>query len=258
MGKATFADLISIKMPTEEELQASSAKWLELCGPTFIDNWPADLLAISAPTTFIDLPKDAVRMFDMSKAAFIAFASPLAAEIDKSVGWDRHFFRLNSRSPKDTPWPFETLASCSGKEIMGVMRSSERILDDLAYFSHSTAIPKICLREFWPSVTPEYEFRCFIADGETLAVAEYRNRLEQSWRADASRDQELRANIDRYLSDTVKPRLHISTVVVDIAIDHSREFRLIEINPYGSSDPVGAVSYKKIEAGIPGIARLPA
>lgn len=246
--------IFKIQEPSEDDLRKSSARWLECVGPTLIDNWPEDLLALSAPTLFVDLPKDiAVTMFDIGPQSV---GSDAANEIDAKLGWERRFFRLNSRSPKDAPFPFELPLSCSGKEMLQVMSCSERMLNDLCYFHHSTATPKLCLREFWPGVRPLYEYRCFVKDRKILAVAEYANCQTELWSAPLScADAETRANIDIYLNETVLPRLHIDTVVVDIFVG-PREMKLIEINPFGSSDPVGAQSYKAIENGIPGIARL--
>lgn len=244
-----------IIMPTEAELQRASAEWLSIVGPTLIDRWPKDLLELSAKTTFIDLPQDCASLFDGADA-FKAIATPIADEIDRKTGWDRHFFRLNSRSPKDALWPLEMAVTCSGKEIVQIMACSARVLDDLCYFSHSTAKPKLCLRELWPGVRPEREYRCFIVDGKILAVAEYLNLYGTSLdKPPAKYDHDLRAKIDTYLTETVIPRLPITTVVVDVVLLH--ELRLIEINPYGRSDPVGAQTYAAIENGIAGIARLP-
>ena len=251
---AKLQDLIDFKMPTEEELRRSSAGWVKRVGPTLIDQWPKELLALSAPTIFIEMPRNSVNLFEIK--TFHDIADVLAVEIDAKIGWDRKFFRLNSRSPKDAPWPFEPLVSCSGKEIVSVLASSERVLDDLCYFSHSDATPFLCLREFWPMVNFRNEYRCFIMDGKVLAVAEYMNRLESSFDTPtAESDITIRAAIDAYLTKKVIPRLHIKTVVVDIvAVDG---LRLLEINPYGLSDPVGARSYEAIEQEIPSIARLP-
>jgi hypothetical protein len=244
------------KLPSDEELQQSSARWLARVGPCFIDQWPSDLVALSADTHFIDIPRDMVRMFD-SDDYFFGVADEIAKQADEVCGWQRKFFRLNSRSPKDAPWPFETLASCSGKEMLSVMRASERMLDDLARFYHSTATPKLCLREFWPGVGPAFEFRCFIINGQVAAVAEYLNAWADKWELPMpEHDADLREKIDGYLVKTVIPRLHLQTVVIDLAMLNGRDLRLLEINPYGLSDPVGAVSYEFIERGIGGIARL--
>lgn len=250
---------IDLRMPTDDELRVSSERWAEAVSPCFIDHWPRELMALSAPTDFVVLPQDCTALFDETRerGSFKKFAAPIANEIDCITGFDRKFFRLNSRSPKDAPWPFELPVSCSGKEMLSVMAASERMLDDLCYFSHSTVPPKLCLREFWPGVRAELEFRCFIKDRRILAVAEYLNRhQDHQWVVPAKEDDaSLRSQIDDYLTNTVIPRLHIDTVVVDLC--RLKEWRLLEINPYGLSDPVGAESYAAIENTVPFIARLP-
>lgn len=245
--------LFEPKVLTEAELQQSSADWLSRIGPTLIDQWPADLLGLSIPTIFIPMPQNCTGLYEPK--TFHSIADDLARQIDEVIGWDRKFFRLNSRSPKDAAWPFEVLASCSGKEIMSVIASSERCLDDFCHFARAKLPPVLCLRDFWPNIRPEYEFRCFIKDGATMAIAEYKDR-PGAFEFDTRHDQALRARIDAYLDDVVKPRLHIQTVVVDVVL-RREGVSLLEINPYGLSNPVGAVSYDAIEQVIPGIARLP-
>lgn len=250
---------IDVVMPTDDEMRETSRIWTEVVSPCFIDHWPEDLLALSAPTQFLTLPQDCCPLFDESqeRGSFARFAKPIADEIDAMTGFDRKFFRLNSRSPKDAPWPLELPVSCSGKEMLSVMACSERMLDDLVFFSHAAIPPKLCLREFWPGVRPEREFRCFVKDRNILAVAEYLSvHQDQKWAyPPKGDDQQIRAEVDAYLTGAVFPRLHLDTVVIDLV--RLDEWKLLEINPYGRSDPVGAQSYAKIEEGIAGIARLP-
>lgn len=246
--------MFEVSLPTKEQLRQTSLDWQAVAGPTMLCQWPADLMALSAPTTFVDLPRDNSALFEAH--TFEAHAAPIAAEIDAILGFARRFFRLNSRSPKDAPWPFEIPVSCSGKEILSVIAASERCLTDLCLFQHADITPKIALREFWPGINPRNEFRCFVRDGLILAVAEYANAATPELWAPPTDDHGLRAAIGAYLIDTVMPRCHLSTVVIDIVAMHDG-FRLLEINPYGRSDPVGAISYERIEAGIAGIARLP-
>lgn len=152
--------IFEAKAPTEEELRQSSADWLSRIGPTLIDQWPADLLGLSIPTIFIPMPQNCTGLYEPK--TFHSIADDLARQIDDVIGWDRKFFRLNSRSPKDAVWPFEVLASCSGKEIMSVIASSERCLEDFSRFAYAKLPPVLCLRDFWWDIRPEYEFRCFV------------------------------------------------------------------------------------------------
>ena len=255
MGERTF-DIIAPKNPTKEELREANKPWAERIAPLLIDRWPAKLLALSMPTKFVPMPKG--MLDDMFEArGWTDRTKSLAVAVDEALGFDRHFFRLNSRSPKDAPWPFEAPITCSGKEVVSVMRASERMLDDLCHFEHTDLEPVICLREQAFGLRPDVELRCFVKEGKVLAVAEYGH--EPVLATPVSADADLRKAAERYVLDVAGPHLPNDTVVVDIWMkpELGRPFSLIEINPYGWSDPVGAISYEAIEAGIPGIARHP-
>lgn len=255
---AGFPKLI-FKEPTPEERRAASEAWAARVRDTFIDRWPKDLAALSMPTRLVRFDKELAKaMFDGSPATWKRGHVELAAEIDAICGWDRKFFRLNSRSPKDFPWPFEVPISCSGREMLSVFASSERALDDIVMFYDAPDPLFICLRDWVPGMQPAWEFRCFVKDGDLLAVAEY--GLE-GLHFEPDADPAFRRIIDRYFAETVRPRLHIDTVVFDVYVGGGLAAgdapMLIEINPYGLSDPVGAGSYDAIERGISGIARRP-
>src|ERR1700753_4306595 len=133
----TFHGLLApLRMPSEADLRASSLLWIGRLGPTLIDRWPPDVLALSMPTKFVRFPLGIIDDLFEPHETVPASISALADELDARMGWKRHFIRLNSRSPKDAPWPFEVPATCSGKEAMMMLGCSERILDDLAFFEH--------------------------------------------------------------------------------------------------------------------------
>ena len=247
------------RMPSEQELQESALQWEKVSGPCMLGNWPDDLAALSMPTQYVELPRNNGALYE--HRTFLDHARPIAAKIDEIVGFDHVFFRLNSRSPKDSAWPMEIPVSCSGKVMMNVIATSERCLEDLGRMRYTITTPKICLREYQPGMQWRGEYRVFIKDRNVLAVAEYANgRTPELHQIDDDHDRWIRQAIDDYLASTVIPRLHLDTVVVDLWHRHwqkSSPFMLIEINPYGLSDPVGAQSYHAIERGIPSIARLP-
>ena len=126
------------RMPTPAEMRQSALAWQAVAGPTMLCQWPADLMALSASTTFVELPRNNEALFDQT--TFAAHATPIAAEIDAILGFERRFFRLNSRSPKDAPLPLEIPVSCSGKEILSVIAASERCLTDLSPHSPSKSL----------------------------------------------------------------------------------------------------------------------
>jgi hypothetical protein len=172
-----------------------------------------------------------------------------AAELDAAMGWDRKFVRLNSRSPKDWPYPFEVPATCSGKEAISMMAGSERVLDDLYEFSWVPEQPAyVCLRDFVYWIKGWNEFRCFVKDGALIAVTHYDYRKPAPDKV-TRKAPDIRRIIDRYFLEKLKPALHVDTVVFDVAIDlpAGDQPLLIEINPYGLSDPCWFGSYAEVE-----------
>lgn len=243
--KIDFSRIV-MSMPTEEELRSSSLLWFERIGPTLIDQWPADVLALSMPTKFIRFPTGFIDdLFERRPGGIPASIRSLAAELDAAMDWDRHFIRLNSRSPKDAPWPFEVPATCSGKEAMMILGCSERILEDLAYFEYIPEHPAfICAREFIPCLRSCGEFRCFVKDGALIAVTYY----DYHHPIDAPLDggEEIRRRIDQWFTETLRPRLHLETVVFDVHMERGG-ILLIELNPYGLSDPCFLGGYDAVE-----------
>lgn len=240
-----------LRLPTPEEHRGASLKWLSAVQPTLLDNWPAELSALSMQTKLVRLDVDAVwhALCGLHDGQEMGRAlKDLALELDKRLGWDRHFIRLNSRSPKDAPWPFEVPATLSGKEAVGILAGSERVFDDLMEFRWVPEQPAyVCLREFVPWMRPVSEFRCFVKSDDLIAVTHYDYRSPAPTGL-AERAGEIRLKIDAYFRDKLKPALHLDTVVFDIAMDHSGNFLLIEINPYGLSDPCWFGSYAAVES----------
>jgi len=237
----------AMKPPTPEEHRAASLSWLARVGPTLIDQWPADVLALSAPTIFVPAPMETMRGLFGDQGSWRPGAAELAAELDGHMGWKRRFFRLNSRSPKDATWPFKLPVTCSGREVLSVMGASERVLDDLVHLNYLPEQPAfICLREFDHRIRPSDEYRCFVRDGDLVAVThyDYTNPIG----APLDGGQAIRARIDAYFTETLKPRLHIATVVFDVALSYDGAVILIELNPYGMSDPCWLGSYAGVEA----------
>ncbi len=243
-GKFCIPELV---MPSDESLRKSSIAWLEMVEETFINKWPNDLAKLSMPTKLIAFPWDGLDdMLEPGEARHSALVE-CAKEIDAAIGWKRHFPRLNSRSPKDAVWPFEKLAILSGKDVIDTFGRSERILDDLCYFRRikdiSTAY--ICLREWQYGLRQSEEYRCFVKEGELIAVTAYDYSSAPNITDDAAK--QLRGRIDSWFKETLKPALHMETVVFDVWAKYDGTFLLIEINPYGLSDPCFFKTYKAVE-----------
>lgn len=243
-------EMFEPKMPTGEQHRQVSLAWLSRVQPTLIDQWPKELAALSMPTKLvrIDVPAvwDDLCSYHDGNAIGATLIS-LSRELDYHIGWHRHFIRLNSRSPKDYPWPFEVSATISGKEAVVILVNSMRIMDDLMEFKYVPEQPAyVALRQFNPSIRGENEFRCFVKDGELIAITHYDyTKPTPEWVSGNA--AELRGKIDAYFKDRLRPTLHVQTVVFDIAMV-GEEFILIEINPYGLSDPCHFETYERVEA----------
>lgn len=236
------------KMPTDEEHRAVSLKWLQRVQPCLIDQWPKDLLALSFPTEFVRVPSELwADVCDlMDGKGYGPVIRELAVEIDNRIGWNRKFVRLNSRSPKDNPWPYDVPATISGKEAMNILTASMRVVDDLYEFHWVPEQPAfICLRDFAYELRSGDEYRCFVKDGVLIAVTAYDYTKELRIPEDGG--LEIRSLINHYFVNTLKPRLHIGTVVFDLWMPRGRDPMLIEINPYGLSDPCFFGSYENVE-----------
>lgn len=237
----------AFEMPSEDELHKSSLAWFERVGPTLIDRWPPELAELSMPTELVQFPMELMEpLFETAKDWPEPRVAAFAMELDAKIGWKRRFVRLNSRSPKDATWPFEQPATISGKEALHMFAGSERIIDDLCRFSRIPEHPAyICLRDWVWGFSARNEYRCFVKDGDLIAVTHY--DYTKPWGGPGDGGKEIRASIDKYFAERVKPALPIATVVFDLHINYQGEFLLIEINPYGLSDPCYFKSYDRVE-----------
>lgn len=238
-----------IRMPTPEEHRKASLAWLSRVQPTLIDQWPQELAALSMKTEMVAFPPELIDEFyglhDRESPGPIM--DDIARELDARMRWDRKFIRLNSRSPKDSPYPFEAPITCSGKEALLMLAGSMRVIDDLTEFKWVPEQPAyICLREFIPGLSPGREFRCFVKDGELIAVTHY--DYVNPIKGPEDGGKELRKQIDKWFAEALLPVLHLKSVVFDIWRKHDGSFLLIEINPYGLSDPCHFGSYAAVES----------
>lgn len=239
------------RLPTPEEHRAASLAWLSRIQPTLMDQWPKELMALSIPTKLLPIDVDRIWSslckFHDGEGVDNGLKG-LALALDHYIGWNRKFIRLNSRSPKDNLWPFEVAATVSGKEAVLLLAGSMRVLDDLMEFRWIPEQPaSVAIRDFDPRISGWNEFRCFVKDGDLIAVTHYDYTKEAPDRI-VKNDKEIREKINAYFAEELKPVLHVGTVVFDLAMMNDMSFVLIEINPYGLSDPCHFQTYKNVEA----------
>lgn len=226
--------------PSEEELrEICSAKYAHV-GPFYIDRWPASVAALSMPTKMVQF--DAAVLRDLWEDWDIGpSAQAVADRLDAEMGWNEYFIRLNSRSPKDV---IDRPVTCSGKQAVLWMVNSERCLDDVSLAFYAQAPIFVCLRE--PRhFHPDGEFRCFAKDGKMLGLSRYLYNREPSEKLPTA--AELMDAAAKFYEAHLAA--HYPTVVFDLYAPGSPQELLIELNPYGMSDPCLFETYEAVEQG---------
>lgn len=245
-----FPDLMEIREPTAEERLASGMAWYDRVSHTFIDRWPDSVRALSFPTKLISVDPEVLSHL-WREPADEGVANELAARLDAEMGWTSWFVRLNSRSPKDAAYPVAPV-TCSGKQAVSWIWASERCLDDTVCFANSGQPMFVCLREY-EHIWPDAEIRCFAKGGKVLAVSRYfydeapKNPFDEAQIWDLAQ-----AFYGEHLAH------HYADIVFDLNAfpRPGQPPRLIEINPYGLSDPCLFGSYAAIE-GEGGVRQYP-
>jgi hypothetical protein len=165
------------------------------------------------------------------------------------------FFKLESRSPKDNYWGEATnFRACSYRDVRKLLYS-ERMLDDLVRYTHLASEPLRLLFREWHPIQKSGEFRCFIRNRKLAGISQYHYagfdecRYKNAPLAFAKiygRAKETEATLKAFIDAEVIPHMHVDHLVADLWLDHTGKITLIEINPYGLSDPC-LFSYEELE-----------
>lgn len=244
-----FSDIPAFKPPSPEERRNSAIEWLKPQYGTCLDQLPKDVLELGPKTHFINLPVDREFIEDLFEAEAGTRKSviELARQLDDVFGWNEHVAKISTRSPKDS-WSNNGV-TISGKQAVAWFAASMRVLDDLVKLSNIPDIytPQVCAREaFIPAdgIRGNMEFRCFVSDQELIGISDYDyanpiSRDDSFWGACLSQ-------ITDWYNTQLKPRMHMDTYVFDVVMS-TEGWQLIEVNPYGLSDPCFYKSYAELE-----------
>jgi len=238
----------TVRLPTPEESRAVNLEHYERVGFTYLDQWSPGLTALSMPSKRIELSAADLDAFVgvHDGKGFSPRLGEIAAELDKLLDWREAFVRLNSRSPKDSAYP-GLPCTCAGRQAVSWILGSERCFDDMCRFIHSKKPLFIYLRE-WAYIPEQWELRCFVKDGEMIAATQYhRGVTNEQWQSPKGRAKTWDA-VRAFYRDQVKQHVSRDTFVLDLYPGGSG-WRVLEINPYGMSDPIlFAGGYAEIEA----------
>lgn len=232
--------------PTDEERVARAVRNFEYLDGICMDQLPPDVLALSPETLFVELPQETKALWDEKDDDTIEVVADALRPLFLNPREPR-FFKLSTRSPKESHWIGCGVETWTPWQAIRRMQVSERCLDDaVLYLPHPTYRLKACSRKMMPFV-PHYEVRCFVKGGRFLAAAAYDPKTHLFWQADNFR-QEARREVEEFWRGTLHPRMSVETYVFDYVLDRRwQDTPLVEINPYGHSDPCALLNYENVE-----------
>jgi hypothetical protein len=212
---------------------------------TYMNNWPEALWKLTFPGhKAIEISAQNVRALvarayndTEGQEHLAALKDRLEAEMEKCP-W---FIRLNSRSPKDYRNPPITM---DPQEAIDFLTLSMRTVSDLEQMMVYGEPCVIYLRR--PvSMAPGTEFRCFVKDGKLIAISQYDGALSRF--PEESKDHIISALSD--YAPRVTAAFPYSDFVFDVFFVEQKHPCLIEVNPYGLSNPCFFWAYEAVERG---------
>ena len=242
---SNFADLIKDSIPTPEESKRNSLDWwsnlsginnLEL--PKCLRNYMyTQFFAKISDEVFDNLEKD--ENFPLAIKALSKDIEPYFNSV-KFFYDTGAFVKLISRSPKDIS---------DGKPFMNSVEAAEHIInsmrcfEDLVYLSYIRHYAYVIIMPF-VEINPLYEFRCFVKNRKLSAISRYAYNLNAPLYT--KKEKELVISSASMIADLANQYLSKDSYVFDIVIHpKNNSFNLIELNPYGLSDPC-LLTYEEI------------
>lgn len=236
-----------------EEVKKRKTPYWEVVNPTYIENWPTELMNLSIPSIDIPLLVDDCDRINSNNGEFSegydihANIDDIIVKVDNAVKQfpNGAFIRLGSRSPKDSYVAYDNQFKCySGLEAMAQLcGSSERIYEDLELAKIMGYNPHVFIREFI-DIPVWSEFRCFVENKHLIGICQY-NYFEKRQDEIVNNADSIEWAIKTAFSSVILPALHLYNVVCDVFVKkrtHGNEthwdVRLLEINPhYPLTDP---------------------
>lgn len=251
----TYIDTMkfNIKMPPEEELTAIAQSWWDALEPHCFHKWSKELLAVTYPLRMVPFPHDLlVKCLKLANGEwqkgligdFNALVQPTLDDMGIS---DRYFAKLCSRSPKDFLSDGPRLMTLNtATELLEALRGSMRCFEDMCHLVHLD-VAYIVLRPF-VDFEPWQEFRVFVKDGKIAGISQYHYKYPFGI---------LQVELDIYereirqfINDVVIPNFPLPDFVADIIVNVESDPILLEINPYGLSDPCLFESYEALDGSM--------
>jgi len=221
--------------PSKAALEKVAKMWWQPLEPIQFGNWSKEVVANSIPFERVPLGISTIEKILQVETVPLHEIDPGFTHL--THGWYPFFAKLNSRSAKD---------ACEGPyysfpHMIAAFRQSLRTFEDLCHF-HYLDCCEIVFRP-WITIPKRDEWRMFVKDGELVGISqyhyfevfEYEKRTERvvGWACE-------------HIMKIINRSMPIKTYVCDVFITNDFPV-LIEINPWGLSDPCLFESYQDFD-----------
>lgn len=240
-----------IPIPREETMKEIAIEWFKPLENLCFESWSYQLQSISYPTWSIPMSKELcenlVKGYDDKSLRIhaINFGNLIDNKL-REIGSDKFFTKISSRSPKDymtnsnvKPDPQHT-----GEEIVASLLNSMRTFDDLCHMSYLPQGCNLHIRKY-EDFKPEHEWRVLVnLQTNTIAISQY------YYAEDFIYGPEYLEFVKKSISN-ILPIIHHNVdeyrFVADFVINpDTKDVKLIELNPFGMSDPCLFKSYDNL------------
>lgn len=253
------------RQAAEGTLYQPSRPFWDASLPTYIENWPLELHAMSIPSIVVRLSFDEARTLGSHNGDWgVTFEAPPDHQALKAAmiaKWDEKlrlfprgaFIRLGSRSPKDgLYWGVNAQDHPGGRVRSGeeawrrMTACSERIYEDLQMQLQMKYEPRIVFRE-WIDMPEWSEFRCFQHGAQLVGISQYFHRgvYPEVIKDAAGLKWAIEQFHEHVFRPAIKDNQSLQDVVFDVFVKKLKfstitrwEVKLVEINPFGPlTDP---------------------
>lgn len=224
-------------LPTDGELKVSTAAEWAIQKDVLLSRLPIKLLEYSIPTFFFEVfdLKRWIAGFDSKKDTY-AHESLIEggnAALEKFP--QGFFFKTDNRSPKDSGIIKFTHQNLH--ELPSVYFSSMRMLEDMVVARVQRESIILCYRQ-WVDLADEQ--RVFVRNGKIQGVSRYDYNINCE-----NTETELHIGNSEKLFSLIQKEMHLNDYVFDFGYIDDNPV-LIELNPYGMSDPCCFGDYSSI------------
>lgn len=231
--------------PSKDEIIKNAKNWYEPMRGLNMDEWNENLKRVSFPFYILKLPSnlciDAINGIDRKKE-FKEIFEPFISEI----GYKEYFVKAITRSPKDylQDEPNGMMLSNSDDTYIALF-SSMRTAEDLCMLS-SLDKCEIVVRPFI-GIPKWQEFRVFVFGKQIVGISQYFYNETFGIFEWENLMQKIEKSIRDFVSEEIMPFVQRNHFVVDVCSNGLGDIHMIELNPFGLSDPCLFESYDALD-----------